>query len=595
MAGLIDNFRGNVKKQEFDYFLLFVALTAVLSFGRIWFFRDVVWDDNCWLLSVYSTRDLGEFLNTGYIELRRVLHGTFVYYFLKIHRASDYVYLIWHSINIFIQIASPIFLYLFLRNLFNGRRLLPLFAAISYIIVPLDNTLPYVTAVNYRLATLLVIFSFYLTERAFAGNKTRWFLVFGGLLSSGFSYYVLMEVTIVFEPVRLFVIGYALYNRDPEHTFPVKKALLYWMPFFLLCIPLIAYKLMFKPYGIYSGVYETDPFFFLNWREHVKILKILLFRQWKFLLGYLADIKIWSIVLAAFAAAIAFSLWKKISKNTIKPTFEAGNGLGAILLKKNRRISLNLTMLSFILGVFFLILPVLLLEFARREIDLGFNSSHFNQMQIGYAIILGSLIYALYRASSLSPLKMRCFSVFLTLVIGMGVFFNNLNLDLYFNSWEKQSRFWTLFTKRFPSLPENATFMMDVRDYYYFDSPDLDNSYDLEFAMNLLYADSASPERFRRHKVLAMEEFKPGMAEGFRCRRMEGGKIERLTHLGKETLDSCNFIAVKYHDGKLLVNREIREQYPDVPYANWLDKDFPGLPEPPLYPLRHKFRGLDNG
>ncbi|MDO9287744.1 MAG: hypothetical protein Q7T83_03015, partial [Thermodesulfovibrionales bacterium] len=73
--------------------------------------------------------------------------------------------------------------------------------------------MPYVTAVNYRLATLLIIFSFYLTERALAKDKVRWFFILTGLLSAGFSYYVLMELTVVFEPIRLFVIGYIFYNK----------------------------------------------------------------------------------------------------------------------------------------------------------------------------------------------------------------------------------------------------------------------------------------------------------------------------------------------------------------------------------------------
>lgn len=594
MSEYIENFGGNVKKQEFDYFPLFVAFTAVLSFGRIWFFQDVVWDDNCWLLSVYSTKNLEGFLNTGYIELRRGLHGIFTYYFLKMHKTSDYIYLIWHAINIFIQIASPVFLYLFLKNLFNGRKFLPLFVSISYVIVPLDNTLPYVTAVNYRLATLLVIFSFYLTERAFAGDEVRWFLASASLLSAGVSYYFLMEVTIVFEPVRLFVIGYILYNKNSEHTLQMKKALLFWAPFFLLCVPLIAYKLAFKPYGIYAGVYDTDFFFFLNWREHIKIIKILLFKQWKFLLTYGNDIKIWSVVLGAFGALSGFFLLRKIPDNATRAASDADSKLIENLQKINYRIPVNLTMLSLILGVLFLIFPILMLEFAGRETDLGFNSSHFNQLQIGYAIILGTLIYALYKLARVSRLKMRYFSFFLAAVIGAGIFFNNLNLDLYFHSWEKQTQFWKSFEKRFPSLPENATFMMDVRDYYYFDSADLDNSYDLEFAMNLLYADSTNPERFRRYKVFAIEEFKPDMTEKFRCDRMKDGKMERMTHLGEEILEPCNFIAVHYRDGKLLVNREIKEKYPDVPYTIWLDKDFPELPEPASYPLRHKFRGLDN-
>lgn len=583
-----------LKRQEPDYFPFFIAFLAILSFGRIWFLRDVVWDDNCWLLSVYSTKNLEGFLNTGYVELRRVLHGTFVYYFLSIHKASDYVYLIWHSINIFIQVSAPVFLYLFLKNLFNGKRLLPFFVSLSYIIVPLDNTLPYVTAVNYRLATLLIIFSFYLTERALAKDKVRWFFIMSGLLSAAFSYYVFMEVTVVFEPIRLLVIGYIFYNKGIGRNSTAKKTLLCWAPFLFLCIPLIIYKLVFKPYGIYAGVYNTDFFFFLNWKEHIKIIKILLFQQWKFLLKYINDVKVWSILLGFIAALSVSPLFKKMLTDKMKEAFESDDRPVEILCKGNYRIPLNLTVTSFILGALFLIFPILLLEFAEREIGLGFNSSHFNQLQIGYAIILGSLIYTLYKLSCVSRLKLRYFNLFLAAVIGAGVFFNNLNLDLYFHSWEKQAQFWKSFTKRFPSLPENAAFMMDVRDFYYFDSADLDNSYDLEFAMNLLYANSTNSEKFRNYKVFAFEEFKPEMTEKFRCNQVNEEKMERMTHLGKEELEPCKFIVVYYRNGELLVNREIKEKHPDIPYGRWLDKYFPELPEPVSYPLRHKFRMLDN-
>ncbi|MBI5204838.1 MAG: hypothetical protein HZA11_07975 [Nitrospirae bacterium] len=592
--GYKQNFGDTGKRQGPDYFPLFIAFLAILSFGRIWFLRDVVWDDNCWLLSVYSTKNLEGFLNTGYVELRRVLHGTFVYYFLSIHKASDYVYLIWHSINIFIQVSSPIFLYLFLKNLFKGKRLLPLFVSISYILVPLDNTLPYVTAVNYRLATLLVIFSFYLTERAFAGDEVRWSFASASLLSAGFSYYVLMELTIVFEPVRLFVIGYIFYNKKPGLNYLLKKTLLCWTPFFFLGIPLIVYKLVFKPYGIYAGVYNTDFFFFLNWKEHIKIIKILLFQQWKFLLRYINDVKAWSILLGFIAAVSVSPLFKKMMTDKMKEASESGGRPVEILCKGNYGIPLNLTAASFVLGVLFLIFPILMLEFAGRETGLGFNSSHFNQMQIGYAIILGSLIYILYKLSCVSQLKLRYFNLFLAAVIGAGVFFNNLNLDLYFHSWEKQTQFWKSFEKRFPSLPENATFMMDVRDFYYFDSADLDNSYDLELAMNLLYANSADSEKFRNYKVFAFEEFKPEMMEKFRCNQVNEGKMERMTHLGEEKLEPCKFIVVYYRNGELLVNREIKEKHPDISYGRWLDKAFPELPEPVPYPLRHKFKGVDD-
>jgi len=275
----------------------------------------------------------------------------------------------------------------------------------------------------------------------------------------------------------------------------------------------------------------------------------------------------------------------------------AGHGSGnanALLersFKKEFKDAWHSVRIVFLAGISFLVPAVLFIEFARLEIGPGLNSSHFTLLQPGYAIVLGCLIYAFYTAFLNSCARLRLLSFFLAAVIGAGVFFNNLNLDVYFNSWEKQTQFWKLFTKRFPSLPENATFMMDARDPYYYDTPDLDDTYDLEYAMNLLYADSGSPEKFRRYKVVALEEISSAVGK-YECSRAGESKIGRETHFGKELLDPCKFIAVYYRDGELLVNREIKEKYPDIPYRMWLDKGFPKLPEPGSYPLRHKFGGL---
>ena len=85
--------------------------------------------------------------------------------------------------------------------------------------------------------------------------------------------------------------------------------------------------------------------------------------------------------------------------------------------------------------------------------------------------------------------------------------------------------------------------------------------------MNLLYADSTNPEKFRRYKVFAFEEFKPEMMEKFRCNQANEGKMERMTHFGKEELDPCKFIVVHYRNGELLVNKEIKKKHPGYPFT----------------------------
>lgn len=572
-----------MKKKGFDFFPLIIVFFAILSHTRVLFFRDIFWDDNCWLMAAYSSSNLDQFLDKGFYEIRRVLLGVFLYLFFSFSKSTEYHYIIWHSVNLSIQILTPVFFYLFLNNLLKDKKLLSLFAALSFVIFPLDTTLPYLSAINYRIATMLAIISLYLTQRAFEKEHHRWTLLITALAISAIAYYVFLEMTIVFEGVRLFVIGYIFYEKGSKGKSLIRSAIGYWLPFFLICIPLVLYKLIYKTYGIYSGMYKTDFLFFMNWKSHADLLRVLLFDQWKVSLPYLRNLKPWSIILGILAAFSSFFLLEKTTKIP-----EAGpkDNLGF----KNRW---NYVRTVLLLGLIFLVPPMLFLEFAGLEISSGLYSSHLNQLQIGYAIILGAILYSLCTMFSYLSLRTNLINFIIGILLGFGVFFNNLNLDTYFKSWERQERFWKAFTGRFPSLPENATFMIDARDYYFFDATDLDNAYDLEFILNLLYADSKRPEDFRRYKVFPLEEFKSEMADRFRCNQANEERIERMTHFGKDVLNPCEFIIVYYRDGRLMVNREIKETLPDIPYREWLNKDFPALPDrPAVYPLRYKLNGF---
>ena len=484
---------------------------------------------------------------------------------------------------------STLFLYLFLKNLFREKRLLSFFIAASFVAFPLDNTLPYLSAINYRIAILLAVISFYLTEKAF-GRDNPWFLLVISLLISGLSYYVFMEAAIVFEPARLFVIGYIFRKKGLDSKPLIKKSLKYFLPFFLFCIPLVLYKLTYKSYGIYGGKYKTDIFFFLRWKEHAKLIGISLFYQWKVLSGYIKDVKIWTLLISFLATCIGLFAVKRLP-GKIRDELSNSNMPALHSFKKEFKRVWHHVRIVFFVGIAFWAPAVLFMEFARLEIGPGFNSSHFTLLQIGYAIIIGCLLFTGYAVFLNSYGRVRLLGLSLALIIGAGIFFNNLNLDMYFNSWERQSRFWKSFTKRFPSLPENAIFMMDARDPYYYDTPDLDNTYDLEYMLNLLYADSDRPEKFRRYRVLAVEEIDSDMWK-YKCDQPSAEGIRRATHYGKETLNPCEFVVVYYRNDELFVNREIKEKYPDIGYALWLDKDFPALPESVSYPLRHKVEGL---
>lgn len=585
-----------MKKKGFDFFPLIIAFFAVVSYSRVLFFRDVFWDDNCWLMAAYSSSNLDQFLNTGFYELRRVPMGAFLYYLFSLHKTTNHPYLIWHTINIIVQVITPIFLYLFIKGLFKGKEVLSLFIAVSFVVFPLDYTLPYLTVISYRIAIMLTMTSFYLIVKALEKDKPEYFLFLTAILMSIISYYVFLESTVFFELARLFVIGYIFYSKGTERKLLARKAVIYWLPFFLFCIPLVSYKLIFKPYGIYEGVYKADFLFFLKGKEHVRIIKILLFNQWKILLKYIGDIRVLSIVLSLFTVVFSFLILKKISV-ILKIEKERGNADFSATPNEGFKDNLKFVIIVLLIGILCLLPQILLLEFAGREIAPGMNTSHFLQLQIGYAIILGGFLYYLYRMLlHNSHFKMHWLNLIFSLIIGAGVFFNNLNLDLFFKAHERQDQFWKVFINRFPALPENATFMMDVRDFYFYDATDLDNSYDLEFILNLLYANSKRPKDFRRYKVFPLEEFKPEMADRFRCNQVNEERLERVTHFGKDALNPCEFIIVYYRDGKLMVNGEIKEMFPNIPYREWLNNDFPELPDKPAaYPLRYNLNGFLNG
>ena len=96
---------------------LFIVILASLSYSRVFGIQDIFWDDNCWLLATYSSNNLGEFLNAGLLQLRREFMGVWMYFLLDLHKNTEYFYLVINSVNMITQVITPLFLFLFLKNL----------------------------------------------------------------------------------------------------------------------------------------------------------------------------------------------------------------------------------------------------------------------------------------------------------------------------------------------------------------------------------------------------------------------------------------------------------------------------------------------
>lgn len=569
---------------EDRFIILFIITAALFSYGRIFYLRDVFWDDNCWLLSIYATRDLKEFLNTGFVELRREPLGTFLYYVMVLHKNTDYAYQAWQLINIILQSASPVFLYLLIKNFTKDQTFLALLSALSLIVFPLDYTVPYLTAIGYRAGLLLSLISLYCTERAFSKERVNYIFYAAALASSGFTSYVLMEMAVVLEPARFLIIWYALKEKNIQHKGFLRKAIICWLPFGLLSMPLIAFKLFYKPYGIYQGIYRLNPRIFLEWGYYKNAILVVLQAQWVFLLKNINCVKMESFVLFVISSAAGALFFKRIRILYQMEVLHYEDKRSPSDLNEKQLYFLKKMIL---LGLSIAVPQVVMLGFAARTLKLGMDSSHAVLLQAGYAIIVGGLLYAAITVCSVR-FKGLLVHYVLALILGLGVFFNNLNLDLFYSGWQRQVQFWQAFTKRFPSLPERADFLIDVNindtqaivnDVY--------TSYDLEFTLNLLYAKSKNPEGFRRFRVYPARD---GIKEDWK--NSDKVIFEKISHWGQDMLDSRNLVIVRYVNNEVLVNREIMERYPAVPYKKWLDKDLPVLPTGTDYPLRSKVSGL---
>lgn len=568
-----------------DRIPLYLSLLALACYGRVLFMRDVFWDDNCWLQAVYASDNLSQFLDTGFVEMRRIPLGALLYYFFSLHKLTDHAVLLWQILNVTIQVVTPFLIYRLVTNLSSGNRTLGATAAAFFILVPLDHTLPYMSAINYRLGLLLSVLSLLLSERAVAAEKTRWGLLVTSLMLSLFTQYVLTESAVALEPARAIVFWHHLRGRGLSWRASIMHAARYSAIFVAGMAPLILYKILYLPFGMYEGIYKSDIAGLFNWKEYARLAWIALRGLWIVLLKLGAYASVASVMLGIAAALLSFFLLRRIG---IQPLGNADKTEKPTWLRSIRPFSFVL-----LFAITVLLLQHFMFAFAGRPLALGADSSHAALMQIGYAIIGGALILCLFSRIAWPPARRGIGTAALAAFIGLGVYFNNLNLDLYAQGSARQTSFWKTFTSRFPNLPTDATLFVDATDPFFFYTSDLDNTYDLELYINLLYAPNTDTANFRRYRVLSIEDEFRQLYQERPSDIAEFKPVSRMSHFGRDVLDPRSFIVIRYRDGELLVNDEILAKHPDVPYAAWARKPFTALPDPPAgYPLRSRAPGF---
>lgn len=571
--------------------MILVAL-ALLANVRLFWINDIFWDDHNWLQSLYVTHGLQDFLNTGFVELRRTGYGSFIYYLLSLHKVNtDLFYGVLHAVNFTSVILTPVVFYLFVRNLLDGNRRLAFCAAAAFVVFPLDHTLPYASASHYRVAMLLSSISFYLMERGIRqshGKQTRLFM---SLLASALAMYIFVEAMVALEPARLLIINHLREKDRPRRHNGVQITLRQWLPYALLCVPLVIYKIVYPPYGIYAGMYQINLLFFLDMQQNLITLAHFLFFPWLIFSAEIDALRPISIVIG-FGVTLAGFVWlAHLSRNGKKPA--AFRDPRAATTERQRNIRQR--RFTVLLGVVFLVPAVLIFQIAGRPVTWGLYSSHGAPAQFGYALLLGVLFSSLLAVSLRKTPKGMATRGLVVILMGLGIFFSNVNLDLYLKSSELQKRFWQSFTERFPTLPGQADFVFDVQfGTLYADS--LQYAYNFEFPLNLLFARSERPQEFRSYRAYTAAGLHHTTRHlGLTPDDLNKVQLQRMTWHGRDVIDPKDFILVHYRNGQdMLVNREIAERYPKTAHRVLLDKPFPTLPMPAAtYPLRGKQPGFE--
>lgn len=554
--------------------IMILLILGIICYARLYVINSTFWDDNGWILYLYNSNTLDGFLNGGFRELRRVAFGSFIYYLITLHKNTGIYFPVFHSISIITQTCTPIFIYLIMHKVFRNS-FLALCVALVTLLYPIDTTTPIVSNITYRIGLLLSVISLY-TSVAAIGETVRWRLIAVSMTCAALAQYVFIEGAVALEPARLLILWHLLSQRENERdrirrTFTVLAAL-----FLTIVIPLVYYKLMYKPYGIYAGTYQSDPFFLLRWRMHRRAVAALFFLNWFYLSKFLMHnvLSAWSIILAMTGALAGYFQLGKLLRYG-----ENGTSVSSIAhaCRENRFV--------FLLGLAFYVPPVFMYEFAGRVVFFGVESRHGTLLVIGLALIWGGLFHAIYTSVATSSYRLRMAHAAMAMFIGTGIFFHNVNHDLYLASQRDQQQFWRAFTHRFPTLPEKSAFLFDVETPPSFYISPYYVPYSIELYLNMLYARSDRPDGFKNY-IAAPAEFlleDKDLSAVFSRRHVGTGH----PFDGREPL-----YIIKYRDGKLYVNSEILKLDPRVHYVKLLNGDLGEYPQATgNYPLRYKLTG----
>lgn len=552
---------------------LYLAILSVATFIQMIFIRDVYWDDNCWLLSRYANDSMAGFLDDGFNEMRRTPLGVFYFLYYSVHVLSEHPFLYWNSAALSIQVLSSWAVYALGLKLVPEQRTTALLVAIFYVVMPLDHTMPYLSATNYRLGFLFEITSLLLTYRAVQGHRPVLNLIASVLLSL-FAATTLTEAVVAMEPARMLMIWYAFGSNGSLRDRLMRLAR-YGLVFAIPLLPYVYYRIVYKPYGMYSSVYQANFADLFDLGHHYELLRQLFFGFWRHINSQ-QNLNPWPIVVLGIGLAIiTFFVFIRLKIDAKEAPTLSDNRIAHY-----KKLAL--------IGIVIVAFQQILFTFAGREFRWGPDSTHGIFMQLGVVIFEAALVMFIHdklmRSGRLTLLTRYGVAATAALFAYLGVHYNNKNISMFLAGTEKQEQFWNAFTERFPTLPPRATFIFDTYVSSFHDSADMDTGYDIEAYLNLLYAQHAGSDEFHQYSVLAPEEIRQ-MSIDYEAKT----PITRMTRFGLDTIDPNVATIVAYRDGRIYVDKEILTIEPGVKYAPWIhDTGLPTSDGVGTFPYRHK-------
>ena len=201
------------------------------------------------------------------------------------------------------------------------------------------------------------------------------------------------------------------------------------MPFLTLCLPLIAYKFFYKPYGTYQGSYPIDPRRLLNFGEKPTELRLVLASDW-LRFWEILEIRRYSVESCGLARGridLRRALRRAMPESgEYRPAAPATDARPAI-------IDWPVFFRILLVGVGILLPPILLFQATGLSITfLGAqDNTHAIMLLPGYALIMGSLLAAFLSTRTKLLTTKNLPALLIACILGLGVYYNNLAIDIF--------------------------------------------------------------------------------------------------------------------------------------------------------------------